>query len=104
MCGDSAGLIHPLCGNGMAMAVHSAKILSESITAYATQSQSREWLEKTYTNNWQSAFSSRLQAGRVLQRVLQNETATNLGIKSLRLMPGVLRKIISLTHGKPLEV
>ncbi len=29
MAGDSAGLIHPLCGNGMAMAVHSAKLLSE---------------------------------------------------------------------------
>jgi hypothetical protein len=23
MIGDTAGLIHPLCGNGMAMAIHS---------------------------------------------------------------------------------
>ena len=29
MIGDTAGLIHPLCGNGMAMAIHSAKIASE---------------------------------------------------------------------------
>ena len=28
MIGDSAGLIHPLCGNGMAMAIHSAKIIA----------------------------------------------------------------------------
>ena len=28
MCGDAAGMITPLCGNGMAMAIHSAKILS----------------------------------------------------------------------------
>jgi 2-polyprenyl-6-methoxyphenol hydroxylase-like FAD-dependent oxidoreductase len=27
MIGDTAGLIHPLCGNGMAMAIHSAKLL-----------------------------------------------------------------------------
>jgi flavin-dependent dehydrogenase len=27
MIGDTAGLIHPLCGNGMAMAIHSAKIV-----------------------------------------------------------------------------
>jgi 2-polyprenyl-6-methoxyphenol hydroxylase-like FAD-dependent oxidoreductase len=26
MIGDTAGLIHPLCGNGMAMAIH-AKLL-----------------------------------------------------------------------------
>ena len=29
LCGDSAGLITPLCGNGMAMAIHGAKILSD---------------------------------------------------------------------------
>jgi flavin-dependent dehydrogenase len=31
MCGDAAGMIHPLCGNGMAMAIHSAKIASELV-------------------------------------------------------------------------
>ncbi|WP_223248864.1 NAD(P)/FAD-dependent oxidoreductase [Leeuwenhoekiella nanhaiensis] len=104
MCGDSAGLIHPLCGNGMAMAVHSAKILSECIVEYHLKSQSREELEKSYSKRWKSTFSGRLQAGRILQRILQHETATNLGIKSLQWMPGVLPKIISLTHGKPLEI
>jgi 2-polyprenyl-6-methoxyphenol hydroxylase-like FAD-dependent oxidoreductase len=29
MIGDTAGLIHPLCGNGMAMAIHSAKWLQK---------------------------------------------------------------------------
>lgn len=103
MCGDSAGLIHPLCGNGMAMAVHSAKILSELVIEYNSNSQSREWLEKTYINCWKGTFSNRLQAGRILQRLLQNDTATNLGIQTLQKMPFALRRIISLTHGKPLK-
>jgi 2-polyprenyl-6-methoxyphenol hydroxylase-like FAD-dependent oxidoreductase len=30
MIGDTAGLIHPLCGNGMAMAIHSAKLATEN--------------------------------------------------------------------------
>ncbi len=34
MIGDSAGLIHPLCGNGMAMAIRSAKIVSELVDDY----------------------------------------------------------------------
>ena len=34
MCGDAAGMIHPLCGNGMAMAIHSAKIASELVIDY----------------------------------------------------------------------
>src|SRR5690606_28139952 len=33
-CGDAAGMISPLCGNGMAMAIHSAKILSELISRH----------------------------------------------------------------------
>jgi flavin-dependent dehydrogenase len=31
MIGDTAGLIHPLCGNGMAMAIHSAKLCRNTI-------------------------------------------------------------------------
>ncbi len=34
MSGDSAGMITPLCGNGMSMAIHSAKILSDCILKY----------------------------------------------------------------------
>jgi hypothetical protein len=34
MVGDAAGLIYPLCGNGMAMAIHGAIILSEKIVEY----------------------------------------------------------------------
>ena len=29
MLGDTAGLIHPFCGNGMAIAIHSAKLAAE---------------------------------------------------------------------------
>jgi flavin-dependent dehydrogenase len=34
MLGDAAGLIHPLSGNGMAMAIHSAKLASEAVLNY----------------------------------------------------------------------
>ncbi|MDT8346606.1 MAG: NAD(P)/FAD-dependent oxidoreductase, partial [Flavobacteriaceae bacterium] len=34
MCGDTAGMIHPLCGNGMAMAIRSAQLASETIIDY----------------------------------------------------------------------
>jgi flavin-dependent dehydrogenase len=44
MAGDSAGLIYPLCGNGMAMAIHGAIILSEKIVEYFTEKKDRKWL------------------------------------------------------------
>lgn len=108
MCGDTAGLIHPLCGNGMAMAIHSAKILSELIeTHYQSPSfdrvtPDRVALEKQYTLAWTNEFNKRLTAGRALQYVLQSPLVTSLVMRGVQLMPGVLPLIIKQTHGNPL--
>jgi flavin-dependent dehydrogenase len=108
MCGDTAGLIHPLCGNGMAMAIHSAKILSELIeTHYQPNSFDRVTLdrvalEKQYTLAWTNEFNKRLTAGRALQYVLQSPVATSLVMKGVQLTPGILPFIIKQTHGNPL--
>ena len=53
MIGDTAGLIHPLCGNGMAMAIHSAKLVSDLLCKFKTKEiKSRDELEKEYTKLW----------------------------------------------------
>ena len=103
MCGDTAGLIHPLCGNGMAMAIHSAKILAELIeTHYHPHALNRVALEKQYTLAWTNEFNKRLTAGRALQYVLQSPLATSLVMKGVQLTPGILPLIIKQTHGNPL--
>ncbi|WP_020596501.1 NAD(P)/FAD-dependent oxidoreductase [Spirosoma panaciterrae] len=105
MCGDTAGLIHPLCGNGMAMAIHSAKLVSERLIAYFNgRLNDRAALEKSYTLAWRSEFTKRLTAGRLLQSVLQHPLATSVMLKSLQLTPGLLPLIIKQTHGKPLAI
>jgi flavin-dependent dehydrogenase len=45
MIGDTAGLIHPLCGNGM-MAIHSAKLAAEN-TIHFLEKINRSTLENT---------------------------------------------------------
>tara|TARA_R110002020_G_scaffold252485_6_gene466390 strand:+ start:1021 stop:2226 length:1206 start_codon:yes stop_codon:yes gene_type:complete len=105
MCGDSAGLIHPLCGNGMAMAISSAKILSECVLEFfQTKNMDRSLLEKDYQEKWKNEFSRRLRAGKILQRILENEKVANFGIGILKYAPGVMTNIIGRTHGKPLVV
>lgn len=102
MIGDSAGLIHPLCGNGMAMAIHSAKIASELIIEGLRAQQKRPDIEQQYAVRWQKAFNKRLQAGRAIQRVLLNDTLTNVGVSLIGQSPFVLKKIIQSTHGERL--
>ena len=104
MCGDSARLIHPLCGNGMAMAVISAKLASECICEYANQDWSRSELEQHYEWLWKRTFTNRLRAGNLLQRALQNDSLTSTGIQVLKHLPKVTQKLIQTTHGKPLKI
>ncbi len=104
MCGDSASLIHPLCGNGMAMAILGAKILADTIQNGINNNNSRTELEVSYEKAWKSQFQKRLGMGRKLQALLGNQTATNLGIDLLSKTPSLFQQLIKATHGKPLTV
>jgi len=101
MIGDAAGLIHPLCGNGMAMAIHSAKLASESILEnFKNDVFNRKDIERRYIKAWKRNFSSRLRMGRVLQRILLNPILAGYGQKIIYKFPSLLPFIIKRTHGK----
>ncbi len=102
MLGDAAGLIHPLCGNGMAMAIHSAKLVSESILNHFTSPTfNRETLENEYVKKWEKNFSARLKTGRLLQKVLMHPSLAEISRHTLNIFPALLPKIIKKTHGNP---
>jgi flavin-dependent dehydrogenase len=103
MIGDTAGLIHPLCGNGMAMAIHSAKIVSELVEKYFNNEiKSRNELEEKYIKEWSSNFSQRLKMGRLLSNLLQKQKLSGVLMRILITFPFLLPKIIKKTHGKPI--
>jgi flavin-dependent dehydrogenase len=105
MCGDAAGMIHPLCGNGMAMAIHSAKIASERIIDYFNSiTRSRQALETAYELQWDATFKKRITTGRVLQTFFGKDNLARAVMYGLTHIPGVLPAIIRQTHGKLLKV
>jgi len=101
MCGDAAGMITPLCGNGMAMAIHSAKIASELIINFCEEKTSRQELEKKYSQQWHSQFAKRLLAGRQIQKLFGSVRASDFAVNLARHAKPVARFLISKTHGKP---
>lgn len=103
MLGDSAGLIHPLCGNGMAMAIHSAKIASEATIDFLNGRINRNELEINYRNQWKLHFKSRIQMGKILSKLLLNPFLSNLMMKWLIIFPKLLPFLIQKTHGKPIQ-
>jgi flavin-dependent dehydrogenase len=105
MIGDTAGLIHPLCGNGMAMAIHSAKIISELIGKLnSNQIKSRDQLERMYIAEWNVNFKKRLRIGRLLAFLLQKKMISTVLMKIMIKFPSLLPVIIKRTHGKLIVV
>lgn len=99
MIGDAAGLLHPLCGNGMAMAIRSARLAAELTLERLEGRISGLQMERAYIRGWNRQFRNRIRTGRVLQGLLLKARATDMAIPVLQRVPMLLPKIISATHG-----
>lgn len=97
MAGDSAGLITPLCGNGMAIAIHSGKMAAEAIIAGG----SRREIESRYETAWRKEFQTRLRVGRIVQNLFGAKSASVLTRKLIKNIPFFAKQIIKNTHGRP---
>ncbi|WP_218597913.1 NAD(P)/FAD-dependent oxidoreductase [Polaribacter sp. NJDZ03] len=105
MCGDSAGMIHPLCGNGMSMAIQSAQIASKLILNYLNSEKvSRNELEKQYIRQWNKKFSLRLKAGHFIAMLFRKDKIAAVLLQILKKLPFLLPIIIKQTHGKPMKI
>lgn len=101
MIGDAAGMITPLCGNGMSMALHGSKIAFEQIHLFLQKKIPRWQMEQDYANNWQKQFGKRLRTGRMIQRFFGNPILSDLLIFALKPFPRLVDKLIAQTHGQP---
>lgn len=99
MAGDAAGMITPLCGNGMSMAMHSSKLLFGTIKQFLSKKATRELMEKEYEIQWNQTFSKRLWIGRNVQRFFGGNTSTSIFLKTMHSVPPLAKLLIRSTHG-----
>lgn len=97
MIGDTAGLITPLCGNGMAMAIHSAKLAVEALN----QGRSRQEMEQLYSKKWNAYFRKRLALGRTVQKLFGSGRGSVMARRLIRYVPFAANLIMRNTHGQP---
>ena len=100
LLGDAAGMITPLCGNGMSMAFHSGKIAFENVDSFLNKKISREEMEKQYATQWKKQFKNRLRNGRLIQKFFGKEKLTNLFIRTIKPFPNIIDRLVRSTHGK----
>jgi menaquinone-9 beta-reductase len=101
MCGDAAGMIAPLCGNGMAMAIHGGKIAAEHVADYFNYNQPRQTLENNFRKSWQNQFENRLTLGRTVQHLFGHPFLSEIAVSTLKHFPAAVRLIMKQTHGTP---
>jgi len=100
LLGDAAGMITPLCGNGMSMALHSSKMAARLIDLFLSKKIDRTKMENQYRQVWKSEFSNRVTAGRILQGFFGSFLLSNLFVWGFKVFPFLAKNIIKKTHGK----
>ena len=101
MVGDAAGMITPLCGNGMSMALHGSKLAADAIQLFLRHKITRQQMESSYAMEWRSLFARRLRIGRLIQRMFGRPWLTNIFIAILKPFPKLVAWLIRQTHGEP---
>lgn len=101
MLGDAAGMITPLCGNGMSIALHTAKLAAGCAKDLLQKKITQQEMEQRYIKEWKVHFAGRLQRGRFLQRFFGSRRLSNLFVATFRNLPFLAQPVVKLTHGKP---
>ncbi|MCY7351351.1 MAG: NAD(P)/FAD-dependent oxidoreductase [Cytophagaceae bacterium] len=101
MVGDAAGLITPLCGNGMAMAMHGAKLAADLTDEFLSGKLTRESFETQYASTWRRHFAGRLWVGRQVQKLFGSERLSDVTAQAFGLAKPLLGAVIRATHGRP---
>jgi flavin-dependent dehydrogenase len=96
MVGDAAGLITPLCGNGMAIAIHTGKLAAEALIGHSR----REHIEQFYKQQWNTNFKQRLWVGRNVQRLFGAKGVSEFSVGLIKSSPFIANQIMKRTHGQ----
>jgi flavin-dependent dehydrogenase len=101
MLGDSAGMITPLCGNGMSIALHTGALAAGLVMDFLNKQTSRKDMEEKYAGAWKENFSRRLRTGRWLQSFFGSPRLSNVLVGTVKAFPFLAGPLVKMTHGKP---
>lgn len=98
MAGDAAGMIAPLAGDGMAMALHSGKLAADALALYLEGKLGAEAAKQQYVGAWKRHFKGRLQLGRVLQAIMLRPALLTPGLRLMNLLPVLGNLLLTQTR------
>lgn len=97
--GDGSGMIPPLAGNGMSMALHESVLACRQLPKLLGSPQDKAEGLRAYESDWKAAFSNRLWMARQLQKAMDQPGMAALTINTFHLFPFLFRQVAKRTHG-----
>lgn len=91
--GNAAGEAHPVIAEGISMAMQSAWLLAETLSAWRQRGADRGLLpevQRQYARAWRRAFASRIRAAAIIARWAMRPIAVGSVLPLLRAWPGLL--------------
>jgi flavin-dependent dehydrogenase len=98
--GDTAAMIPPLSGDGMAMALRSAELCAPPADDFLRGSLSLAGWASAYSGAWQAEFKQRLGLGRTLQTLLAKPVVGEVLVGLGRWWPGAADYLVRATRGE----
>lgn len=99
MIGDTAGMIAPLCGDGMAMAITSAELATPHVDRFLNGQSSAAAFRSGYRTGWTDAFGRRMRLGRLAHAAAMRPALAAAAVGFLRAAPMVGRWLVRNTRG-----
>jgi menaquinone-9 beta-reductase len=100
MAGDAAGLIAPLAGDGMAMALDAGRLAAHWSDGFLRGDVTAGGLRRGYAAGWQRRYRSRLSLGRFLQFWLLRPGLLGPGLRVLGAVPGLGQYFVDHTRDR----
>jgi flavin-dependent dehydrogenase len=101
MIGDAAGMIAPLCGDGMAMALRTADLVTPLASDFLDGHTSAAAFRKQYSTRWTRTFGTRMRLGRWIHAAAFRPGVARALVQGCRALPPLARWLIRTTRGRP---
>lgn len=98
MVGDAARVISPLAGDGIGMALESARMLFEIINKFGVDDTNREKIYSVYKKQYKRVFNKRLYTAKIIQGIILNRKSRGLGFGLAKNYPALLPYLIKFTR------
>lgn len=89
MAGDSAGVIAPLAGDGIAMALASGQMAGRYFADYLAGQRPAEEIKIQYAAEWRRNFRARLRLGRLLHSLIFEPRYVSLALRVINAIPAL---------------